>query len=148
MIDDVKTDWQRVLLPGDKQSDLYIEVAVRGGRETVGLLDFIPIDHVCALLADVANAVGNALAKASPSKATVELGVEFGMQEGKLVALIARGGGKANLKIGLEWNSSPAGIVGGRFFSRRVRSCSMTSCVTFVRAASRSWENGRAVASL
>jgi hypothetical protein len=103
MVNDVKTDWQRVLLPSDKQSGLYIEVAVRGGRETVGLLDSIPIDHVCALLSDVANAVGNALAKASPSKATVELGVEFGIQEGKLVALIARGSGKANLKIGLEW---------------------------------------------
>jgi hypothetical protein len=47
--------------------------------------------------------IGETLERAKPKKATVELGVEFGIEEGKLVALIARGSGKANLKITLEW---------------------------------------------
>jgi hypothetical protein len=85
---------------------IYFEVLMCGGREEVGLLDSIPIDRVVTLLHHIAGFMGSALEKANPSKASAELGVEFGLEEGKLVALIARGTAKANLKIKLEWDRS------------------------------------------
>lgn len=103
MIDDRDTEWQRIDLPSEGEGKVYLEVLHEGGREEVGLLDSIPFDQVTNLLGDIASEISKTLEKAKPKKATVELGVEFGIKDGALVALIARGSGKANLKIGLEW---------------------------------------------
>lgn len=98
-----RTEWQPVTLPGNDGGKVYFEIVPRGGREEVGVLDSIPFDQVTELLASIASGIGETLEKAKPKKATIELGVEFGLEAGKLVALIARGTGKANLKISLEW---------------------------------------------
>jgi hypothetical protein len=103
MDDDQNTEWQPIDLEAGGRGQLYLEVAVRGGRETVGLLESISFEVVADLLSDIARKIGSTLEKARPNKASVELGVEFGLQEGKLVALIARGSGKANLKLNLSW---------------------------------------------
>jgi len=98
---DERTDWQPVDLGGGAKA--YLEVIPRGGREEVGVLDTIPFDQVVETLGQIANGIGVAIEKARPSKAAVEIGVEFGLEAGQLVALIARGSGKANLKVTLEW---------------------------------------------
>ena len=87
----------------DSGAHVYLEVLDRGGREDVGLLDGIPFQQVTDLLGEIADHLGNTLRRARPSKASIELGVEFGIENGQLVALIARGSGKANLKIAMEW---------------------------------------------
>jgi len=66
----------------------------------------IGIEEVTDILAGIARSIGDTLEKAKPKKVTVEVGVEFGLEVGKLVALIARGTGKVNLKISLEWERS------------------------------------------
>ena len=63
----------------------------RGGREEVGLLDGIPFQQITDLLGEIADQLGATLRRARPSKALIELGVEFGVEYGQLVALIARG---------------------------------------------------------
>lgn len=108
MEDDQKTGWQSISFPSTNDDQALIEIVVLGGREEVGLLDTIPFERVASLLTNVAQMLGNTLEKVSPTKASVELGVEFGLKEGQLVALIARGSGKANLKINLEWDRSKA----------------------------------------
>lgn len=95
--------WQKIKTTGDSGDHLYLEVLDRGGREEVGLLDGIPFQQITDLLGEVADHLGNTLRRARPSKASIELGVEFGLENGQLVALIARGSGKANLKIAMEW---------------------------------------------
>ena len=104
MSDDERTEWRPISPAVSSEDGLYVEVLVRSGREEVGALDAIPFDRITSLLGTVSNLVGEALEKANPSKASAELGVEFGLEAGKLVALIARGTGKANLKIKLEWD--------------------------------------------
>jgi hypothetical protein len=96
---------------GDSTSHLYLEVLDRGGRENVGLLDGIPFQQITDLLGEIALHLGDTLRRAKPSKATIEMGLEFGLENGQLVALIARGSGKANLKIAMEWEKPgpPAG---------------------------------------
>jgi len=87
--------WQKVELGDDVVA--YLEVVPHGGREEVGVLDAIPFDQVTGSLGRIAGSIGNVIEKAGPSKASVELGFEFGIEEGKLVAMIARGSGKASL---------------------------------------------------
>lgn len=101
-----RTEWQKVELPGEGNAKVYIEVVHGGGREEVGLLDSIPFEQVTEVLGSIVQGIGSTLEKTKPSKASVELGVEFGLKDGQLVALIARGSGKANLKIALEWERS------------------------------------------
>jgi|ERR1051325_11040817 len=106
MAEQERTKWQRLSVPGADGQELFVEVVLRGGREQVGLLDSVPFDKIATMVTQVAQAVGDALEKAKPNKAAAELGIEFGLEEGKLVALIARGSAKANLKISLEWSRS------------------------------------------
>jgi Trypsin-co-occurring domain 1 len=109
-----RTEWQSIALPGEAGRRVYIEVVSRGGREEVGILDAIPFEHVMELITSIASGIGDTLEKAKPKKAAVELGVEFGVEAGHLVALIARGTGKANLKIRLEWERSAPHSASGK----------------------------------
>lgn len=52
----------------------------------------------------IAESVVESLKKFSPSKSTIEFGIDFGYESGQLTALIVKGTGKANLKITMEWS--------------------------------------------
>lgn len=103
---DERSKWQKIELEREGERQIYLEVLDQGGRQEVGVLDSIPFDQVTEILSKIAERIGDSLGQARPSKACVELGVEFGLENGQLVALIARGSGKANLKISLEWHHS------------------------------------------
>jgi len=100
---DSASRWQKINTADDTGAHLFLEVLDRGGREEVGLLDGIPFQQITDLLGGIADNFGTTLRIAHPSKASIELGLEFGIENGQLVALIARGSGKANLKIAMEW---------------------------------------------
>jgi len=51
----------------------------------------------------IAATLKQSLEKIQPTKASVEFGLEFGYESGQITAMIVKGGGKANLKITLEW---------------------------------------------
>jgi hypothetical protein len=74
-----------------------------GAQKTaIGKLD---LDGVTATLAGVTDAVRSALARAAPSKVTVELGLEFAVKSGALVGLIVDGESGGSLTVTLEWES-------------------------------------------
>jgi hypothetical protein len=98
-----RTQWQSVTLPGGEDRKVYIEVVSRGVKEEVGLLESIPFDQIKDILSEIAVGIGDTLDKIKPKKASVELGISFGLETGKLVALIARGTTDVNLKLKLEW---------------------------------------------
>ena len=60
-------------------------------------------DGVIGAIEGIAMAVQSALTKVKPTKATVEVGLEVGVEAGQLTALLVKGSGKANLKITLTW---------------------------------------------
>ena len=89
----------------------YIEAksnGATGDREPVGVFDAIPFEQATRALGAIAEGIGGVVLAAKPTKASVELGIEFMVEEGKLVSIIAKGGGAANLKLKLEWKSSEA----------------------------------------
>ena len=100
------TYWQKIK-PCDKSSShFYLEVIDRAGREEVGILDEINFGEIIDLLTDLADQLGSSLHRARPARASIEMGLEFGLENGQLIALIARGSGKANLKIVMEWEQT------------------------------------------
>lgn len=79
---------------------------VDGGGATktgFGKLDF---DGVSKTLEGVTEAVRSAVAKAAPSKVSVELGLELAVKAGALVGLIVDGESTGSLTVTLEWDRS------------------------------------------
>lgn len=58
------------------------------------------LDKISTLASDLKDAVKGA----SPDKLTLEMGVDIGVKDGGLTAMILRGNADINLKITLEWN--------------------------------------------
>lgn len=81
---------------------IHIQATVLGGQERVAF-DILPFKEVTDAIEGIAKAVVATLDKVSPRRASVEFGIEVGIESGKLTALIVKGSGTANLKITLEW---------------------------------------------
>ena len=89
-------------------TEIRVEATNLGGPQKTGVLDVIDFSEVTSTLTSIASDVMAQVAKVKPQKATVELGVEVGWEAGKLVALLAQGSGKANIKLTLEWGGGTA----------------------------------------
>ncbi len=83
---------------------IKVEVA-QTGQEDVAFHTFA-FRQVTDALEGIVGAIGETLQKAQPHKAVVKFGMEVTVAAGQLTALIAKGSGKGNLEITLEWNSS------------------------------------------
>ncbi len=82
---------------------IRIETAQVSGVQKVASKPF-DFEQVATSIEGIVNSIKSTLDRAKPKKATVEFGVEVGVEAGQLTALIVKGSGKANLKITLEWS--------------------------------------------
>lgn len=78
------------------QDDEYVK--------TVSLPSF---EEVTNHLKGVAKAIIGVWEEVKPGKATVEFGMEIGIEAGTVTALLVQGSGHANFKVTLEWDRSP-----------------------------------------
>ena len=62
-----------------------------------------PFTEVTQAIEGIANSVVETLKKVQPRGASVEFGLEVGVESGGLTALLVKGTGTANLKIILQW---------------------------------------------
>ena len=89
---------------------ISIQATPLGGEELVGAL---PGPHAFKEVTDsiegLARAMIGTLKKVKPQAATVEFGLQIGVEAGKLTALLVKGTGSANLKITLEWGDILSG---------------------------------------
>ncbi len=83
---------------------IKVEVA-QTGREDVAFQTFV-FRQVMDALDGIVGAFAETLQKAQPNKAVVKFGMEATVEAGQLTALIAKGSGKGNFEITLEWNSN------------------------------------------
>jgi hypothetical protein len=74
-----------------------------GGAGDVSRLGRLDLDEVAKTIKSIAETLGGAIKSASPSKASVEFGLEVAIKGGKLVSLITETGGTATLNVTLEW---------------------------------------------
>lgn len=93
----------KVSVSKDAQTAFSVEVVPLGGEERVSS-DFYHFDELTESLETLTRSLYDTIKKIQPTKASIEFGVEIGVQSGKLTALLVKGSGKANLKIKLEWD--------------------------------------------
>ena len=87
-------------------STLYVKVDAPMGRRDVsggGLGEKRSFERVTSTIENIVKAIAKPVNAAKPTKASVTFGVELEMQEGFLVAALAKGTGKTSLEITLEW---------------------------------------------
>ncbi len=82
---------------------VHIEVTPMGGDEDIAL-KAITFDGVRKSMLAIAHEIGEVLAEVRPKKASVEFGLEVGLESGQLTALLVKGTGTATMKITLEWD--------------------------------------------
>ena len=82
---------------------IRIEVSrVAGGEEEVAST-FPDVTELTRAIEGIARTVKDAIDRVKPDKASVEFGIEVGVESGGLTAILVKGSGKANLKVTLEW---------------------------------------------
>jgi Trypsin-co-occurring domain 1 len=88
-------------------------------EKAVGLLDKmrkgepLSFDGVTNSIEAIADRVTAAFEHVKPDKASVEFGIDIGVESGGLTGLLAKGTGSATLKITLEWEAGAAGSSNG-----------------------------------
>jgi ribosomal protein S5 len=103
MDDESRTEIVEAKLEGGQI--IRIQATSLGGQERVGMT--LPsFKEVTDALEGIAQSVMTSLIKVKPRKATVEFGLEIGLESGNLTAIIVKGSGTANLKITLEWGEA------------------------------------------
>jgi NTP-dependent ternary system trypsin peptidase co-occuring protein len=99
-----------VVLPNQSVALVQAADLDEGGQvaEKVGWKDTFDFAGVSGTLEGVAQAVRSGLEKVTPSKTTVELGIQLAIKNGMLTGLIVEGKADASLRVTLEWGKDPA----------------------------------------
>ena len=90
-------------------STLYVKVDPPMGRRDVSggsTSETKSFERVAASIETIVKAVAKPINAAKPTKASVTFGVELELQEGLLIAALAKGTGKTSLEITLEWEKA------------------------------------------
>ncbi len=87
----------------DNGVTVHVEAVSLGGRRKVATLGPQRFRELTDAIEGIGGALSESLKRMKPKKASVEFGMEVGLESGKLTALICKGSGKANLKVVLEW---------------------------------------------
>jgi hypothetical protein len=99
-----QTIYQRVELPNGQA--VYVEATTAGTNQEKDVSSITStFSEITGPLEGVATALSATIAKVQPKKASVEFGLEVGLEAGKLTALLVKGTGKANLKVTMHWES-------------------------------------------
>ncbi len=88
---------------------IYIQATPLGGEGYISdTSKLLPFQEVTETIKGIAKSVVDTLKEVKPSRASVEFGLEIGVESGKLTTLLVKGSGTANLKITLEWGNTDA----------------------------------------
>ena len=91
-----------------------VVVAQPVGETLVGDTNIVAkLSTITSSIERVSHDVLDAVRRAGPTKATVELGFGLAVEAGQIVALFGKGRGEASIKVTLEWSRDNAGPGGG-----------------------------------
>jgi hypothetical protein len=82
---------------------VQLEVQAAGDRETAVTMRTPSFDGVVKSIKEISGELTKALSELKPDRATLEFGVDVGIEAGQLTALLVKGSGSATLRITLEW---------------------------------------------
>jgi hypothetical protein len=82
---------------------VQIEVRSTDPEVDVGIGDVLSFEGLAKSIEAITQSMNAVLQRVEPRRASVEFGVDVGVESGGLTALIVKGTGAATLKITLEW---------------------------------------------
>lgn len=84
---------------------VYIQATALGSEEYISDISdkLLPFTQVTGTIKGIAKSVVDTLKEVKPRSASVEFGLEIGVESGQLTTMLVKGSGTANLKITLEW---------------------------------------------
>lgn len=82
---------------------IAVEVQNVDPEMPVGIGDTLSFDGVGDSIEAIAQRITGSLQRINPKRASVEFGVDVGVESGALTALLVKGTGTATLKVTLEW---------------------------------------------
>lgn len=85
---------------------VQLEVQAAGDRETDVAISKPSFDGVVESIRAISGELTKALTELKPDKATLEFGVDVGVEAGQLTGLLVKGSGSATLKVTLEWGKA------------------------------------------
>jgi len=91
----------------DDGTIFYVQARTLGGESPIGI-KAASFEKVAQAIEGVARKLSEIWKKVEPSKASVELGVEFAWESGDLIAVFMDSSTTASMKIILEWDSKPS----------------------------------------
>jgi len=83
---------------------ILVEAVVLDPDVDVSQLPTLRLEEFTRMIGGVARSIRSGLVHIGATKASAEFGLELGLETGKLTSLLAKGSGKANLKITIEWD--------------------------------------------
>ncbi|WP_162794953.1 CU044_2847 family protein [Nonomuraea lactucae] len=83
-----------------------VGVETSGGAQDVGFRDALSFEHVQRMLSGLAEMVRDAARKAAPSSVELEFGLNFTVEDGKLLGLIINGSTEASMTVKLSWDKN------------------------------------------
>ncbi len=89
----------------DDGTIFYVQARTLGGESPIGIRA-ASFEKVTQAIEGVARKLSDIWKKVEPSKAAVELGVEFAWESGDLLAVFVDSSATASMKITLEWGGS------------------------------------------
>jgi len=104
-------------MPGERAIKVKLDdggtmvvVAEPVGETLVSAKDVVAkLGTITSSIERVSHEVLDAVRRAGPSKATVELGFGLAVESGQVVALFGKGRGEASIRVILEWSREPGG---------------------------------------
>jgi hypothetical protein len=72
-------------------------------EQPVGIADVLKFDGVTKSIEAVADRMTAAFDRVKPDRASVEFGIDIGVESGTLTGLVVKGSGNATLTVTLEW---------------------------------------------
>jgi hypothetical protein len=94
---------------------MFIEVRRDANPQVdVSVLERLPFSDVVQSIDVIASSVLGALQRAKPQRASVEFGIDVGVESGQLTGMLVKGSGSASLTVRLEWESPDAAAAPAR----------------------------------
>jgi len=94
-----------VRVPLENGTVIYIETEDASGEEKVGIFHPTSFKEVTDAIEGIADALVATFKKVKPSGASVEFGIDVGIESGHLTTLLVKGTTNATLKITLTWGN-------------------------------------------
>ncbi len=89
----------------DDGTIFYVQARAIGGESPIGI-KAASFEKVAQAIEGVARKLSDIWKKVEPSKASVELGIEFAWESGDLLAVFVDSSTAASMKVTLEWGGS------------------------------------------